>query len=211
MFKKLVALSVLFYFNSQHNSFCQTEVNPGVNPRIQEYMATANIILWKYANSEDSIKRGIRLIDQAIRIDNKLTKLHWIKCQLESGLGHFDTALTEFDLGAMPYDEGYMVSEIRGMLLWKIGKRDSANLLFKTAFKEFIKTSSDTSGFNDIQAKAMLYLLTDEIEKSRAEWAYIRKTHADDPVFRGNDGNKDIFFNFNKDKLINSIIRKTTK
>ena len=173
------------------------------------YVSTANLLLAKYPMYDDSLTKGISLANRAITLDSANIFAYQIKAQLESSLGLYESSLSDVNYIIAHRDDMSQFLLVKGFILWKLAKIDSAKKVFRLVIAKYESLDSSKShSYANWYERAILYILTGDKKRGLQEYEQLKAAYPNQQsLFSDSTYIRDL----DQEKFINSALPRAPR
>jgi tetratricopeptide (TPR) repeat protein len=196
----ICSLSVFAFFHSSG----QTSYKPASQAKQLNDDAINKYV--KYSASPDSVASVIRLLNEAIAIDNNYYTAWANKLEFECGLKSYDNALATAKKMEQLFPDETAIPFLKGLLQYKTGHKQDATATFGKLLQQYnAALSINKNGeniYNDLVSKALVLMLLDRPEEAKDILKNLTDAERDPTVKK----HLAAYMNTPKDKLVTDLI-----
>lgn len=153
--------------------------------------------------NKDSIQKSIKLLEEAIKLDDSCYICYSNKAQMFCDIKMYDEAIKVLNRYLDKFADKFNFEELKGFIFERKGNIDSASIAYLHAIKHYdLKIQSDSNDINSQLNRAFLFFFTEGDNKAKMEYEKIYEKYPNNEQVKFM---KDIFFSFNRKTYINDL------
>ncbi|HEY5370691.1 MAG TPA: hypothetical protein VIJ75_17030 [Hanamia sp.] len=153
--------------------------------------------------NKDSIQKSIKLLEEAIKLDDSCYMCYSNKAQMFCDFKMYDEAIKVLNRYLDKFSDKFNFEELKGFIFERKGNIDSALITYLHAIKNYdLKIQSDSNDINSQLNRAFLFFFTEGDNKAKMEYEKIYEKYPNNEQVKFM---KDIFFSFNRKSYINDL------